>query len=198
MKKLHTPNHKLYEQYYVNQAKQKGGSLPAFHGARFQRGYGLGSIFRGLFRWAMPHLQQGAKVIGKKALQTGVNVVQDVLDGDNIKTAVHKSTKQALSLHGFQFVIHFLESSIAVSSSNVTESGFRNSGNCCFWNPEYSSISQLSGIKDAFIVPLTKTVIHYRPGIWNPRRGQAFCSPLLSAVLLFKLPPLTTKDCKGP
>ena len=132
MKKLHTPNHKLYEQYYVNQAKQKGGSLPAFHGARFQHGYGLGSIFRGLFRWAMPHLQQGAKVIGKKALQTGVNVVQDVLDGDNIKTAVHKSTKQALSLHGFQFVIHFLESSIAVSSSNVTESGFRNSGDCCF------------------------------------------------------------------
>ncbi|CAH3033852.1 unnamed protein product, partial [Porites lobata] len=84
--------------YYVNQAKQKGGSLPAFHGARFQHGYGLGSIFRGLFRWAMPHLQQGAKVIGKKALQTGVNVVQDVLDGDNIKTAVHKRTKQALGL----------------------------------------------------------------------------------------------------
>ena len=98
MKKLHTPNHKLYEQYYVDQARQKGGNLPAFHGARFQRGYGLGSIFRGLFRWAMPHLQQGAKVIGEKALQTGVNVFQDVLDGDNIKTAVHKRTKQALGL----------------------------------------------------------------------------------------------------
>ena len=50
------PNHKLYEQYYVDQAKQKGGNLPAFHGARFQRGYGLGSIFKGLFRWAMLHL----------------------------------------------------------------------------------------------------------------------------------------------
>ena len=96
MKKLHTRNHKLYEQYYVDQARQKGGNLPAFHGARFQRGYGLGSIFRGLFRWAMPHLQQGAKVIGKKALQRGVNVVQDVLD--NIKTAVHMRTKQALGL----------------------------------------------------------------------------------------------------
>ena len=95
MKKLHTPNHKLYEQYYVNQAKQKGGSLPAFHGARFQRGYGLGSIFRGLFHWAMPHLQQGAKVIGKKALQTGFNVAQDVLDGDNIKTAVHETSPRS-------------------------------------------------------------------------------------------------------
>ena len=98
MKKLHAPNHKLYEQYYVDQAKQKGGNLPAFHGARFQRGYGLGSIFKGLFRWAMPHLPQGAKVIGRKALQMGVNVAQDVLDGDNIKTAVHKRTKQALGL----------------------------------------------------------------------------------------------------
>ena len=57
MKKLYTPNHKLYEEYYLNQTKQKGDNLPAFHGARFQQGYGLGSIFKGLFRWAMPHLQ---------------------------------------------------------------------------------------------------------------------------------------------
>ena len=98
MKKIHTPNHKLYEQYYLDQAKQKGGNLPAFHGARFQRGYGLGSIFRGLFRWAVPHLQQGAKMLGKKALQTGVSVAQDVLAGENLKTATKKRAKQALGL----------------------------------------------------------------------------------------------------
>ena len=88
MKKIHTPNHKLYEQYYSDQAKQKGGNLPAFHGGRFQRGYGLGSIFKGLFRWAMPHLQQGAKMLGKKALQTGVDVAQDVLAGENLRSQV--------------------------------------------------------------------------------------------------------------
>ena len=98
MKKLYTPNHKLYEEYYLNQAKQKGGNLPAFHGARCQRGYGLGSIFKGLFRWAMPHLQQGAKMLGKKALQTGVQVAQDVLGGENVKTATKKRAKQALGL----------------------------------------------------------------------------------------------------
>ena len=98
MKKLYTPNHKLYEEYYLNQAKQKGGNLPAFHGARFQRGYGLGSIFKGLFRWAMPHLQQGAKALGKKALQTGVQVAQDVLAGENVNTATKKRAKQALGL----------------------------------------------------------------------------------------------------
>ena len=98
MKKIHTPNHKLYEQYYLDQVKQKGGSLPAFHGARFQRGYGLGSMFKTLFRWAVPHLRQGAKVVGKKALQTGANVAQDVLQGENFNTAVTKRGRQALGL----------------------------------------------------------------------------------------------------
>ena len=96
MRKLYIPNHKLYEQYFVDQAKQKGGNLPAFHGARFQQGYGLGSIFKGLFRWAMPHLQQGAKVLGKKALQTGAQVAQDVLKGSNVNTALAKRSKEAI------------------------------------------------------------------------------------------------------
>ena len=95
MKKIHTPNHKLYEQYYLDQAKQIGGNLPAFHGARFQRGYGLGSILKGLFRWAVPHLQQGAKMLVKKALQGGVNVAQDVFAGENLKTAVTKQGKKS-------------------------------------------------------------------------------------------------------
>ena len=77
MKKLYIANNQLYEEYYLNQAKQKGGNLTAFHGSRFHQGYGLGSIFKGLFRWAMPHLQQGAKMLGKKALETGVQVAQD-------------------------------------------------------------------------------------------------------------------------
>ena len=96
MRKLYIPNYKLYEEYYLNQAKQKGGNLPAFHGARFQQGYGLGSIFKGLFRWAMPHLQQGAKVLGKKALQTGAQVAQDVLEGNNVNTALAKRSKEAI------------------------------------------------------------------------------------------------------
>ena len=33
----------------------------------------------------MPHLQEGAKMLGKTALQTGVDVAQDVLAGENLK-----------------------------------------------------------------------------------------------------------------
>ena len=62
---LHSDYYKLYEEYCLNQAKQKGGKLPAFHKSRFQQGYGLGSKFKSLFRWAVPHLQQGAKGLGK-------------------------------------------------------------------------------------------------------------------------------------
>ena len=97
MRKIQTPKYKLYEQYYLNQAKQLGGNLPAFHGARSQRGYGIGSFFKGLFRWATPHLRQGVKALGKKALQTGVNVAQDMLAEENLKTATAKRVKQALS-----------------------------------------------------------------------------------------------------
>ena len=96
MKKPYIPNHKLYEQYYVDQARHKGGNLPDFHGSRFQQGYGLGSIFKGLFLWAMPHLQQGAKVLGKKALQTGVQVAQDVLEGNNVNAALAKRSREAV------------------------------------------------------------------------------------------------------
>ena len=97
MKKPYIPNHKLYEQYYVDQARQKGGNLAAFHGSRFQQGYCLGSIFKGLFRWTRPHLQQGAKVLGKKALQTGVQVAQDVLEAKRSREAIGELVPQAAS-----------------------------------------------------------------------------------------------------
>ena len=44
----------------------------------------------------MPQLQQGAKMLGQKALKTGVDVAQDVLAGEKVKTAVIKRSKQAL------------------------------------------------------------------------------------------------------
>ena len=44
----------------------------------------------------MPHSQQGAKMLRKKALQTGAKVAQDILDGDEVKTAVSKRAKQVL------------------------------------------------------------------------------------------------------
>lgn len=64
IKKLHIQKHQLYREYYLNHAKQKGGKLTAFHGARSQQGCELGSILRSL--------KEGANMLDKNALQTGV------------------------------------------------------------------------------------------------------------------------------
>ena len=47
----------------------------------------------------MPHLQQGAKVLGKKALQTGVQVAQDVLERSNVNTPLAKRSREAIGGH---------------------------------------------------------------------------------------------------
>ena len=56
----------------------------------FQRGYGIGSIFKSVPRSVMPSLKE----IGKSALTTGLEVLQDVAKGENIKTAAKKRLKE--------------------------------------------------------------------------------------------------------
>jgi hypothetical protein len=75
---------KAYENYYQNQC---GHGMPVFYGARMQRGHGLGSIFSGLFRTVFPILKRIAPIIGRKALQTGVQIAGDVASGQSFKNA---------------------------------------------------------------------------------------------------------------
>ena len=73
---------KLLKDHFLRQ--QCGGNIAGFHGARMQRGYGIGGIFKILARYAIPLFKQGAKVVGKRALQTATEVGQDVLQGKNV------------------------------------------------------------------------------------------------------------------
>ena len=82
-----------YNDYY---ARQAGGALPYFAGAQYQRGHGLGSLFSGLLRSAMPLIKRGAVALGKGALKTGVRIAGDVLSGQNIKTAAKRRVTEAL------------------------------------------------------------------------------------------------------
>ena len=76
-----------YNDYY---ARQAGGALPYFAGAPYQRGHGLGSLFGGLLRSAMPLIKRGAVALGKGALKTGVRIADDVLSGQSIKRAAKR------------------------------------------------------------------------------------------------------------
>ena len=82
--------------YYYAQAfpetssLQRGGNVPFYRGPVLQRGYGLGSIFKSVARSVMPSLKE----IGKSALTTGLEVLQDVAKGENIKSAAKKRLKE--------------------------------------------------------------------------------------------------------
>ena len=88
--------HNAWEDYYYAQAfpektsLQRGGNAPFYRGPVLQRGYGLGSIFKSVARSVMPSLKE----IGKSALTTGLEVLQDCAKGENIKTAAKKRLKE--------------------------------------------------------------------------------------------------------
>lgn len=83
---------KQFEDYYTAQV---GHGLPVFSGTSMQRGHGLGNVFRGLARTAIPLMKRGMAQIGKKALSTGAAVAKDALMGKNIKRSVKRRAKKA-------------------------------------------------------------------------------------------------------
>ena len=70
-----------YTRYYVNQSGG-GGEIGSVYRASFrmQRGNGIGSFFRGLFRFVKPLLFSVAKAVVKEALKTGSNIMTDILN----------------------------------------------------------------------------------------------------------------------
>jgi hypothetical protein len=90
---------KLLKDHFLRQ--QHGGNIARYRGARFQRGYGIGGVFKSLARYASPLFQQGAKVVGKRALQAATKVGQDVLQGKNVR--------ESANTHGREIVKDFAE-----------------------------------------------------------------------------------------
>ncbi|GFV34582.1 uncharacterized protein TNCV_1448881 [Trichonephila clavipes] len=74
---------------------QIGSGLTHYKGINFQKGYGIGGIFRLLFRAALPFLVKGGKTIGKEVLMTGSRVASDVLSGENFKQAVKTRSRES-------------------------------------------------------------------------------------------------------
>ncbi len=72
-----------------------------YRGGRRQRGYGVGGVFSSLFRQALPALEQGAKIVGKNALELGMNVANDAIQGkDPLKSLEHHGISAALNAGG--------------------------------------------------------------------------------------------------
>jgi hypothetical protein len=65
-----------------------------FQGSTIQRGHGIGNLLRGLAKSTLPLLKQGGKMLGKQLLNTGVGIVKDVMDGENLGVSARKNFKQ--------------------------------------------------------------------------------------------------------
>jgi hypothetical protein len=76
----------MYANYYLEQA----GSGVVFRGTPNQKGHGLGKIFGGLFRAAIPLLKSGAKAVGKQAIHTGIDIARDVSLGKPVKESLKR------------------------------------------------------------------------------------------------------------
>ena len=93
-----TAYQKAVDDYYIRQAK--GGTY--FQGPAYQRGHGLGGIFRALmrvatpiFRSATPALKAGPKAIAKDAIRAGTEIATDALSGRDLAESLEQHSKEA-------------------------------------------------------------------------------------------------------
>lgn len=91
----------LFNDYYIKQAR--GLATPLLHNTT-QHGGSIGGVLGSLFRAAVPVLKSSLGGIGKTALQTGVNIVNDVASGGNWKTSLKKHGVAAGKSVGKQLV----------------------------------------------------------------------------------------------
>ena len=67
-----------------------------FSGSPYQRGAGIGSLFRSFWRYLIPIGKNIAAAVGKQGLQSGTQVLNDVLDWKNLKNALADEGRSGL------------------------------------------------------------------------------------------------------
>jgi hypothetical protein len=84
---------------------QKGaGGMPVYYGARYQRGMGIGIMFKSFARWILPvaktHvvpvLKDAAEFVGSEAIKTAANIATDAIDGKELNKSVKERAKESI------------------------------------------------------------------------------------------------------
>ena len=78
-----------YQQYYYRQA-YGSGSLPVFHGVAIQKGHGLGNLLNAGLRMLLPGIKSVGKAVLSQGVDTGVNILSDVISGKSATTAAKR------------------------------------------------------------------------------------------------------------
>ena len=87
-----------YDEFFNLQSGGGGGKGAGhvFISSPYQRGHGgTGSFLAGIFRQVLPLLSRGAKVVGKEALRSGVNVVSDLAQNTPVKESLRNRIRES-------------------------------------------------------------------------------------------------------
>jgi len=95
MRALYIPSDKIWLDYYTGQARQYGGGFVG--NIPYQRGAGLGSLFKGLFRAILPLAKSVGKTVGRQALSTGAQIASDVVAGKSLGDSAELRGRAAAS-----------------------------------------------------------------------------------------------------
>ena len=80
---------------YKHMYDQTGGWVPVYIGSKYQKGHGLGSVFSGMLKSALPMIKKGAIGLAKTAAEAGLNIAKDGIEGKNIKNSLANNLKLA-------------------------------------------------------------------------------------------------------
>jgi hypothetical protein len=105
--------HRRAEQFFIAHFEQSGGYLPhVFTEYGQQGGEGFGSFLSGLFkRYIIPSLANGAKALGKQALNSVGDYVHDVASGANWQEAGQDRFREAAKNLGSKLGTKIIEQS---------------------------------------------------------------------------------------
>lgn len=85
----------MWLSYYGGQAMQTGYGIQGYRGTPYQRGAGLGSFFKSLFRMAVPVLKNIGRKVGQQALHAGADLLTDVAHGKPVIASAKKQLKSS-------------------------------------------------------------------------------------------------------
>lgn len=71
-------------------------NYPIFTGMAYQRGAGIGSVLRSLWRFLLPVGRAAGAAIGRQGLETGTRVLSGILDGKDAKETLVSEGKTGL------------------------------------------------------------------------------------------------------
>lgn len=72
------------------------GAAPYQRGYGFQTGDGIGSVFKGLWRFFLPVLRRVGTTVGEEALNTGHRIMDRMKEGESLKNALTNEGKRGI------------------------------------------------------------------------------------------------------